>query len=85
LKKSTEARLPFGVSSPCRSGDPHQGAKVFCFFFSKKKTFLSSANPNIERAQRVVRISRRIGPAHGPVIWRAQLSCNCNLSVIERP
>jgi hypothetical protein len=38
LKKRTKKRLDFGAR---RAGSVRQGAKVFCFFFSKKKAFLA--------------------------------------------
>jgi hypothetical protein len=48
LKKRTKKLLLVGLrasGSQCTSGNEGAGAKVFCFFFSKKKTFLPSNHP----------------------------------------
>jgi hypothetical protein len=39
FKKSSKELLPVGASL---AGSARKGIKVFCFFFSKKKAFLSS-------------------------------------------
>jgi NodT family efflux transporter outer membrane factor (OMF) lipoprotein len=40
LKKRSKKLLPVVIRGPLEMGRVCQGAKVFCFFFSKKKTFL---------------------------------------------